>query len=211
MLLGVGTIASAHSADISHLRVKLEPQRVEFRFSLNVATLARILVVDADQNDTVTLAELDQAAPVVSEFLRKHVLVSINDQETDLGTFRSHECIWPNPGQNPVTRPEAGQRFVDFTLVKEWPGGVQDVWVGFQWFEQLGNLHNLSATFAQAGEHDTPVDFTVAEPEYLYDTGWEVPAPTPPSTRLTTAHWPEVGLLAATICGLIIALHRRRR
>jgi hypothetical protein len=183
----MGHSAHAHPADLSHLRVKLERDQVEFRFSLNLATVARITTLDTDQSHTITVAEIDKTVPAVREFLLKAVLVSINDDDASLGSFTGHECIWPNPETSVITTPDAGQRYVDFTFVMPWPKGVREVWLGLQWFPQLGDQHTTQAIYHRPGEHDHAVEFSLNEPEYLYDTGWteEVPAaaspPEPPT------------------------------
>lgn len=174
--------ASAHPSDVSLMRVKLAHDHIDVRLTLNVINLSRIVVVDTDHNQQITPAEIAKAVPVVTGFLRKHVLVSINDEDADIGTFTKHELMWPNPEAEPVSDRDASQRYVDFNFTKPWPTGVHEVWFGFQVFEQLGPLHTVQATYQQPGEHDEDVVFTQQEPDYLFDTGWtdaDLPKPSP--------------------------------
>ena len=197
----------AHPADISHLRVRIERERVEFRFSFNIATFERVVLVDANQDNKITFAEIEAAMPFVRSFLLKSVLVTINDADADIGGFQGYECIWPNARKGDFSPAEAGQRFVDFTFLKPWPSGVTEVWLGFEVFEQLGDLHTIQCIYQQPEEHDTPVEFSLNESEFLYDTGWTtVVAETPvtPVRRLSSWTWgiTVAGVLAciALVC-----------
>ena len=185
--------ANAHPADVSQLRVRTEHDRVGFRFSLNIATIARVVTIDANQDNKVTFAEITAAVPAVRDFLSTATLISVNDVEANVGDFNGHECVWPNASTSEITPQDAGQRFVDFTFTKPWPKGVEDVWLGFKVFERLGDLHVIQCVFKQPGEPDTPVEFSTQEPDYLYDTGWIVkpqdtkpisPSPAAPPIRL---------------------------
>ena len=127
LLMWLAGVAGAHPSDVSQMRVHLGHDAVEFRLTLNVLTLSRIAVVDADHNRRITPQEIAHAVPAIVAWLKKQVLVSVNDTETDLGNFQRYECVWPHSDTAEVTDQEASQRFVDFSL---------------------------------------------REPEYLYDTGW---------------------------------------
>lgn len=182
----------AHPADISQLRVRVEHDRVEFRFSINIATIARVVTIDANQDNHVSYAEITAAVPALRDYLAQSALVTINDEDASLGEFVKHECVWPNAETTMITPQDAGQRFVDFNFTMRWPKGVQEVWLGFKVFERFGDLHVIQCIYQQPGEHDTPVDFSANEPDYLYDTGWlegEFPAPTNNATApLVTAN-----------------------
>ncbi len=165
-------LVTAHPADVSQLRVRTEHDRVEFRFSFNIAAIARVVTIDTNQDNKVTFAEITAAVPAMRDFLSSATLVSINDEESNIGEFTGHECLWPNPITSEITPQDAGQRFVDLTFSKPCPKGVDDVWLGFKVFERLGDLHVIQCIFKQTGEPDTPVEFSTQEPDYLYDTGW---------------------------------------
>ena len=171
LLLLTSTVLS-HPSDVSHLRVKLDHQRVEFRLTFNLLTLSRMVVIDGDHDQRITPQEIAKAMPVVVAWLKKRVLINVNGADADLGDFQRYECVWPNSDEVAVTDQEASQRFVDIHFVKAWPKGVQEVWTGFQIFTEVGDQHTVQAIYQQEGQPDLPVDFTQFEPEYLYDTGW---------------------------------------
>ncbi|MDB6140377.1 MAG: hypothetical protein JWO94_3449, partial [Verrucomicrobiaceae bacterium] len=132
----------------------------------------RIVVVDADHDQRITPEEISKAVPAATAWLKKKVLISVNDTETDLGDFQRYESVWPNSNTQAVTDQEASQRYVDFHFTRPWPGGVREVWTGFQIFAQVGDQHVIQAVYQQQGQPDLAVEFSQQEPEYLYDTGW---------------------------------------
>ncbi|MBL9146962.1 MAG: hypothetical protein JNM99_24980 [Verrucomicrobiaceae bacterium] len=199
-----------HPADVSYLRVRVEHDSVDLRFSLNVATLARIVRIDANGDNQVTFDEIEKAVPAVREFLTRSTLVSINDRETTAGEFKNYECVWPSPKDSMLGPQDAGQRFVDFHFHQPWPSGVVDVWLGFKVFEQLGDLHTIQCIYQQPGEHDTPVSFSQHEPEFLYDTGWNATtsALETESAAQTPAHQPHRWLMTIAAIASIALLVR---
>jgi len=212
------SIAGAHPSDVSQMRVKLGHETVEFRLSLNLLTLSRIVVVDMDHNQRITPQEISRAAPAVAAWLKTKVLVSVNETETDLGDFQRHECVWPNSAMQEVTDQEASQRYVDFHFIRPWPAGVQEVWMGFQIFAQVGDQHTIQAIYQQEGQPHQPVDFSQQEPEYLYDTGWEAgkevvkPAPSNISKGPSLMPWVAAigGLAMVGITGWVMRKTLRR-
>lgn len=170
--LGLASPGFSHPSDVSQMRVKVAQQRLDVRLTMNLLTLTRIVVIDTDSNQRITPEEIAKAAPVAAEFLRKKVMVAINDIDADLGTFDNYESVWPNAETEEVTDQDASQRYVDFHFSQRRPEGVKDVWLGFQFFAELGPLHTVQAIFQQPGQPDHPVEFSQYEPEYLYDTGW---------------------------------------
>ncbi len=188
---------------------------MDFRFTLNIASIARVVAIDANQDNKITYPEIEAAAPLITQFLKAGTLVSINDDETDVGEARGWACFWPNPTTSEITPADAGGHFVDFNFQRSWPKGVVDVWLGFQVFERLGELHTIQCVFQQEGEHDTPVEFSIQEPDYLFDTGWEpgaVPAPaaTPAPKKPWRLAW-RASAAAAMALTLGIWLWRRSK
>lgn len=188
--LGVGaTKVGAHPADISSLLVKLEPHDAELRFTFNLWTLMRIVEVDADRNHFITMAELEKVVPVVQAFLKKSVLVSVNDADVDVGEAAGFECVWPveSAGSDSAEAEWAG-RFVDFKFRLHSKPVIVDYWLGFEVFDQLGDLHVVQAVYQQKGQPPHPVEFSVREPEYLYDTGFDPQAfEAPPAADAASA------------------------
>ena len=164
--------AFSHPSDVSQMRVKIEQQRVDVRLTLNLLSLSRLVVIDSDHNQRITPAEMAKAAPVVAEILRQKVMVTVNDDDASIGSYERYEGVWPNADTYEVTDQEASERYVDFHFVLRWPPGVQEYWLGFQFFAELGTLHTVQAIYQQADHPDLPVEFSQYEPEYLYDTGW---------------------------------------
>lgn len=164
--------ASGHPADISHLKVKVEPQRVEFRLTFNLLTLQQFRLLDTDEDGTITKRELDIAEKPLRDYLSGHVLITINGQDSDLGEARRMERMWPTESAGAdVLAADFAQRFVDFTFVKTWQPLVEDVWIGFNIFKETGELHVVEAVFEQ-DDQPASVSFSQNEQEYLWDTGF---------------------------------------
>ena len=205
---------AGHPADISHLRVRVEHDRIEFRFTLNLASMSRIVAVDGNGDEQITFGEIAAAAPAMRDFLAKGTLVKINNTPASLGDFTGHSCFWPNAQTTIVTPPDQAQRFVDFNFVKPWSQGVEDVWIGFKLFEHLGDLHVIQCIYQQPGEHDTPVEFSSYEPDYLYDTGWSAiatvtaPPVLKPTAVARTVPMSWIAALGAVVVSLIAFLRR---
>jgi hypothetical protein len=194
--------ASAHPADISHLRVAIGAAEVEYRFTLNLASIDKIQQLDADQDGKITFGEVQSALPAAQAFVKESTLVAVNYEDTDLGTFTSYDYLWPEPETSTLLPTELAARLVDIGFRKTYSAAVADVWLGFQWFDQLGDLHAIEGHFKQPGQPDTPVKFSVTEPEYLFDATLGRPAPPelkedPPWSLLACFLFAGVALWAA--------------
>ena len=194
----------AHPSDVSRLRINLNHQKIEFRFTINVLNLSRIVAIDSDHDQRITSQELARAAPAIASFLSKKVLVSINDTETDLGGFLGHDCVWPNATTEPVADRDASQRFVDFNFVKPWPQGVRELWLGCQVFQQVGDQHTVQAVYHQDGQPDQPVEFSQQEPDYLYDTGWTGDESPREPQKNPMIEGQKMGLMAVALVGMVL-------
>ncbi len=223
LLLTCG-IALAHPSDVSQLRVKIRHNEAGFRFTMNLLTLSRIVVIDTNHDQRITPEEIQAAAPAVAAFLKSKVLISLNQDDADLGDFQGYDCVWPNSKVQAITDQKASQRFVDFTFAKPWPAGIQDLWIGFQIFSQVGDQHTVQALYQQEGQPEAPVDFSQQEPEYLYDTGWEpgqgstppaaatpkTPAPAP-EPAASGRSWFWLGVVVVVVGGGAAGWRRRRK
>jgi len=198
LLLLSGTVFS-HLADISHLRLQVGRQQVGFRLTFNLLTLSRIVVIDGDHDQRITPQEIAKAMPRVAAYLKEKVLVNVNGTDADLGDFQRYECVWPHSDTEVVTDREASQRFIDFNFTRPWPAGVQEVWTGFQIFAEAGDQHTVQAVYQQEGQPDLPVDFSAAEPEYLYDTGW-------PSGPVASVALPAARSSGFAVAAILLAL-----
>lgn len=209
---------SAHPADVSQLRVKVEPQRLEFRLTLNLFCLRRMIEMDGNKDGRIARPEIERAESAVRRFLLHNVLVTINDTDTDLGTPRPIECLWPNSDTTEVSEPDFPQRFVDFVFVRPWQSVIEDVWIGFNTFDRLGEQHTVQAIYQQDGAFHE-VGFSLFEPEYLYDTGYSSQSLTPAATersggkaivrsRTVPLQWSAAIGIAAIAAGTVIRLAR---
>ena len=209
--------ASAHPADISYLRAKVERQRLELRFTFNLLMLTRFVVVDANNDKRIDKAELDAAEPALHRYLQSHIQTRINDQPASLGQPNPLVCLWPSPDSPPqASEEEWGQRHVDLVFTQEVKPVLEDIWLGFEIWEQTGPLGTIEATYEQ-DQTRTQVPFGPGEPDYLFDTGYlaagaplafdpfaQKPA-SPPSRPL----WPFFG--GAALLAVAVLLWRLRR
>ncbi len=228
LLAGCAGNVSAHPSDISYLKVKVERQRVELRFTFNVLMLTRFAVVDANQDRVITKVELEAAQPALLAYLGKHIQTRINDRAATLGAARPPECLWPSPDMpHQAVEADYGQRYVDLVFTQDLKEVLADVWLGFDIWRETGPLGTIEATYEQ-GDLRMQVPFGPGEPDYLYDTGFAVeelfqpPAVVASETpaaelfssqsgwqRLQPLAWPAVGLALGVL--LLVAWLRWRR
>lgn len=161
---------AAHPADNSQARFKIEPRRVETRLTLNLYTLQQFVKLDANNDGSISKKELDEAGKPLRDYLLKHILVTINGDDTDLGEAHHMERMWPEQSiGSDVLAADYGQRFVDFVFVREWRATIESVWIGYDIFKETGDLHMVQAVFEQDGV-PTEVSFSKNEPEYEWAT-----------------------------------------
>lgn len=175
LLLLVTSSGWAHPSDISYLRVKVERQQVEIRFTLNLVMLTRFVgSLDTNADRHINKAELEAATPGLLGFLGKKIQVEVNGKEATLGTAKPLECVWPViNGMMRVAEADYPVRYVDITFVQQVSPVLADLWVNFDLWEQTGPLGTIEATYEQ-DELRTQVPFSASEPDYLYDTGYAV-------------------------------------
>jgi hypothetical protein len=211
VLVSVGVTAQAHPADESQLLVRLAKDAIELRFSFNLSALDRVAELDLDHDAAISPAELDAALPAVVAFLREKTLVALNGSDIPLPPLSRSERIWPHEHRAAVTRADMPARRVDlhFTLTSS-SAVIEELWLGFEVFEQLGATHRLEAHYEQSGEPTETIFFTASEPEYLWATAWKPQAPSL-SGDATTAAWWWLGAGIATLAGLAVARGRSTR
>ncbi|MDZ4289045.1 MAG: hypothetical protein U0984_13845, partial [Prosthecobacter sp.] len=212
----ISLTAFAHPADISYLRVKVERQRLEMRFTFNLLTLTRFVAVDGNDDKRIDKAELDAAEPALRRYLAEHIRVRINDQVATLGTPSPLVCLWPSPDTPPqAVEADYGQRHVDFVFAQEVKPFLEDVWLGFEIWQQTGPLGTVEATYEQE-QMRTQVPFSQGEPDYLHDTGFTAEVAPPPIDPFAKPAEPKrlpLGL-AIGIAGILavgLELWRRKR
>jgi len=166
--------ALAHPSDISYLRVKVQRQKVEIRFTFNLLSLTRFASIDANQDRRIEKAELDAAAKVLSDYLNKHIELNLNEKKTALGEAAPFECVWPvADGSSTVSEMDYPVRYVDITFTHNLKPVLADVWLGFDIWQQTGPLGSIEAIYEQ-DDLMTQVPFSQSAPDYLYDTGYAV-------------------------------------
>jgi hypothetical protein len=172
LALMLAATAAAHPADISYLRVRTERQKLELRFTFNLLMLTRFVRVDANEDRRIDKAELDAAQPALRTYLAEHIQVRINDQPAVLGDAAPVVCLWPSPDTpHQAMEEEWPQRHVDLVFIQEVKPVLEDIWLGFEIWEQTGPLGTVEATYEQE-QTRTQVPFSPNEPDYLYDTGY---------------------------------------
>jgi len=166
--------AQAHPSDISYLRVKVQRQKVEMRFTFNLLSLTRFAAIDANQDQRIEKAELDAVTLSLNEYFNKHIALHLNEKQTALGIAQPFECVWPETdGSNAVSEVDYPVRYVDITFIHEVTPLLADLWLGFDLWQHTGPLGSIEATYEQ-DDLMTQVPFSQGEPDYLYDTGYAV-------------------------------------
>ena len=166
--------AQAHPSDISYLRVKVQRQKVEMRFTFNLLSLTRFAAIDANQDRRIEKAELDDAAQALNDYFNKHIELNINEKLTALGLAQPFKCVWPETdGSSIVSEVDYPVRYVDITFIHEVKPVLADLWLSFDLWQQTGPLGSIEATYEQE-DLMTQVPFSQGEPDYLYDTGYAV-------------------------------------
>jgi hypothetical protein len=160
----------AHAPDTSYLRAVVSKHALELRFTFDLATLYRIERLDADNDGKVTRAEAEKVAPDIAEFLRRSIVLEVNEKKTELGELQ--HLGWPVDAGELVEEKNYGQTLVNFTFKQQTPRKViEDFYVLYEVFAQLGAVHRVVANIEQDEKH-LEVVFTQFEPDFLYDTYW---------------------------------------
>ncbi len=216
--------ARAHPSDISYLKVKIQRQQVEMRFTFNLLTLTRFAPgMDSNGDHQIDKAELEAASPALQRYLDAHIQVNVNEKSATLGTAKPFECVWPSEdGKHTATEADYPVRYVDIVFTQEAKPVLADLWLDFDLWQQTGPLGSIEATYEQ-DDLITQVPFTMDQPDYLYDTGYTVEegamipaqpsAPSHPPVQAPTLSWMEVGLglfILAALLFWLIAPHLKR-
>lgn len=221
MLMTAGGL-QAHPADVSALRILVERQRLEFRFTFTLLTLGRMAELDRNQDLRVDEGEMQSVRPEVERFLQEHVQLRVNDQTTRFGHVTKLEPLWP-----PVESVDLREvdRVVDVTLEMAWPEVIGSFWMEFTGLTRLGEEATVQATYVQ-GDLNLQVPFSRGEPDYQYDTGFAVEdlfkAPTegaakPPDSEKAAASqtamrpWVNVFLMGVFLVPLVLWIFRRNK
>lgn len=197
--------AAAHPADVTHILAKVDRQNVNVRLTFNLLTLMRFLPLDGDQNGELSLEELKLGEQGIADYLAERVLVSLNGGNDDrLSPLKSMRPVWPTSDSSVVKAEDYDKRWVDIEF--DLPGGalVTEFWIGFEFFEDTGYEHTIQGFFEQDGKR-LEVPFTVAEPEFLYDTGLEREAVVPVANAVSSeGKLPSLVTLFGLLLGVLV-------
>lgn len=180
MLLWPAARLTAHPADVMRLRVLMQDRRADLRLTFSLLQLSRLLPgLDANRDQGVNEAELKAAWPRLQALLDSRVHCRVNDQAQGWGPVLAMDLVWPRSAGDGGFAPAAqyASRFVDLEFAMTKAEGIADLWLGFDWWEQTGVQASVQARFEQ-GEQITEVPFTPQEPDFLYDSGLQIPLPT---------------------------------
>jgi hypothetical protein len=206
--------ARAHPSDISYLKVKIQRQQVEMRFTFNLLTLTRFAPgMDSNGDHQIDKAELEAASPALQRYLDAHIQVNVNEKSATLGTAKPFECVWPSEdGKHTATEADYPVRYVDIVFTQEAKPVLADLWLDFDLWQQTGPLGSIEATYEQ-DDLITQVPFTMDQPDYLYDTGYTVEgvtmtplqpsAPSHTAAQTPTLSWMEIGLGLGLVGALV--------
>ncbi|MBM3853496.1 MAG: HupE/UreJ family protein [Verrucomicrobia bacterium] len=165
--------ARAHTPDTSYCRIAIGREAVAVTFTFDFATLARMTQVDADADGRITRAELSAASPAIESFLRRSVFLELNEREALFG--QSSAPTWPADAGEGIPAAEWVQRLSALTFRNPVLHTPDSVAITFDFFGSLGERHTVLGSFLHGGQ-ENPVIFTRFEPDYLFDTGYRVPA-----------------------------------
>ncbi len=161
-------VSQAHPADVTSLRVQVEKRKLEFRFTLNLFTLGKMVSLDPNGDHRLAPSELEAAKPEIARFLREHLLLRLNEKAAQLGDIVKIDPLWP---QSETVDLREIERAVDVTFVLPWPKVIANVWMEFTGLPKWGELATIQATYEQ-GDLRMQVPFSQTEPDYFYDTGF---------------------------------------
>ncbi|MBI4625710.1 MAG: HupE/UreJ family protein [Verrucomicrobia bacterium] len=171
--LGAALASPAHTPDTSYCRIAIGREAVAFTFTFDLATLARMTRVDADADGRITRAELQAATPAIESFLRRSVYVELNERDATFGPLTPP--TWAPDAGDAIAAADQGQRLATLTFRNPVLHAPDSVALTFDFFGSLGERHTVLGTFVWSGQ-ENPVIFTRFEPDYLFDTGYRVPA-----------------------------------
>lgn len=170
LLLPLPCRVVAHPADVTPVRVAVERQKLEFRFTFSLYTLARMIPEQAQGEGRPSKSALEKMRPDLATYLQEHVKLKINEHEARLGALEKVEALWP---ENQGTAENDTDLSIDAFFALPWPGVIENAWIEFTGFSDLGELATLQVTFEQ-GELRMHVPLSSYEPDYFYDTGFGV-------------------------------------
>lgn len=170
--LGLVAAARAHTSDTSYCKVAIGREEVTFTFTFDLATLRRMAPIDTNRDNRITRAEFAAAMPALESFLRRSVHVELNEREADFGALEPPAWF---AAADRIPASDYAQRLATLRFRNPVLHAPDSVALTFAFFGTLGEQHTVLGTFLWEGQ-ENPVVFTRFEPDYLFDTGYRVPA-----------------------------------
>ncbi len=173
VFFAAGVALRAHTPDTSYCKIAISPAEVSFTFTFDLTTLGRMTSVDVDRDGRVTRAELRSAAPAIETFVRRSVFIELNERESLFGPMVAPS--WPDDAGDTIPTADFGQRLSTLVFRNDVLHAPESVAITFDFFGTLGERHSILGKFLWKGD-ENPVIFSRFEPDYLFDTGYRVPA-----------------------------------
>jgi hypothetical protein len=175
VLLFLAPIAAlAHNPDTSYARVVIGEREIAFRFTYDLFTLQKIAALDADRDGRISRTELQRGLPSIHDFLRRHIVVDLNEEPADFGV--PVDFVWPPDAGDAIAEADyhTANGLIHFNFRRAIDDTPENIVVAFRWITPLTGRHVVLGSFDYRG---TPheVTFTRFEPDYDYVTGYEPP------------------------------------
>ncbi|MCE9518801.1 MAG: hypothetical protein K8R87_04460, partial [Verrucomicrobia bacterium] len=137
----------AHNPDTSYLRCLVEPHGLELRFTFDPATLHRIVRPDADGDGKITRAEMEAVTPAIFDYLVATVRLEINGKPVPLGERAG--LGWPAEAGEGIFEKDYHTQLLHFTWRCRSQPLMEDVYVCYEVFAELGDRHRIIADMVQ--------------------------------------------------------------
>lgn len=172
---GVGWLsrASAHQPDTSYARIAISREALDCKFTFDLYTLAVIIPgLDENLDRQISAKELAAHTAEVFAFLSEQIQLEVDGMTATFGEPQSVSFPTGVGEAIPEKDYHAATSLVDFAFRRPLAQPATDVWLQFDFFEELGEVHAVLAAFEYQGAQ-TPVIFRFYEPDYLFDTGFQ--------------------------------------
>lgn len=164
----------AHNPDTSYAVVEILENRVELKFTYDLAALSKIIKIDDDNDGRIARRELQRHLPELEKFFSTYIDLEIPSELRSLGA--SQGFVWPRDvGEDIAERDfHSAESLISFRFQKQCTDLPEDVSLTFRFFPVLGQRHSVLARFIHEGK-ETEAVFNQFEPAFLFDTGHQTP------------------------------------
>ncbi len=157
--------AFAHNPDTSYSKIRVFPDRLEFQLTFDLATIPKVVPLQADGQGRITQQALMDQAPTVQKFLQANVLVKLDGVTADLGEPMS--VIWP-PDVPAVDLKDQQATLIHFLFRLPVPRMPQQLALVYTFFDTFGERHTHLGSIEQGKHRVEEIVFTQLEPDYTY-------------------------------------------